>query len=271
MRPNGLVQQLYEEVGESFEYLASTFADPEYDAKFGFTSRLRTASPFWQHVVRAPPTLLAEFNTGIQLPWNRPRAEIPEIHVSNPRSSFSHDELLVLNVMADRSLAMGVVREMSGPGHCNLAAFCTPKDPRNPDPLKRSRPILDGSPLSPFLDDLPFTLESLLDFFQAVYAGDELVGSDVSDAYFLRAIDPIDWEFLCFEIPGLDGRTRYLGYIALPQGLKSSAFYFEQPMTMVRRCITERTRLPLYGYLDDIRPVVRPRRLEGPFKGLKIP
>jgi len=259
LRPGGLVQQLYEEVGFSFADLASTFADPDYDRKFGFTSRLRTASPFWQRVMKAPPELVADFGTGVSLPWVCAREEIPAIHIPNPISNFSYDELLSLNTMADRAVAMGVVQERSGPGRCNLGAFCVPKDPLNPDPLKRCRPILDGSPLSPFLRDLPFTLESLLDFIHALYAGDELVGSDVSDAYFLIAIDPADWEFLCFEIPDMQGRTRYLGYIALPQGLKPSAFYFERVMRVVRRCIASRTRLPVYGYLDDIRAVVRQR------------
>ena len=256
-RPGGCLERFRGETGINFLPLLEVLSSPGYDKVYGFTTRIRTALPFWKHVIGITPALERDIVEGVRLPWNVPREDIPRMDLSNSADSFAHDELLVLNAMAQKALGMKVLRKMAGPGHCNLKPFCVEKNIHAVDPLDRYRPILDGSPLSKWLDDMDFTLESLREFVYSLFPGDELVGSDISDAYFLVAIHPDDWDYLCMGIPDMQGVMQYYGYIAMPQGLKPSAYYFERCMKPVRRCIAKRTRLPVYGYLDDIRGVVR--------------
>lgn len=250
-QPGGFIEQIFNSTGLDVSNTLAQVMDPVYDETFGFPTRLNKCLPFWEKVIKPPPHIIEGLKAGFELPWNVPREEIPDLHARH--CHYTQDQLIAGNNHIQRALRLHILRSRTGPGRINLLPFFIPKDVTNPDILKRERMLIDGSPLSASLKDMPFIMDRLMDFALVLEVGDKSIGFDVSDAYFTIWLKSVEFEFLCFQFPDTQGTMQYYHYTVIPQGIKSSGFLFENVMTPIRACISSWTGCPAFSCLDDFR------------------
>ena len=82
-------------------------------------------------------------------------------------------------------------------------------------------------------------------------------GLDISNAYYVLNLQPLDWDYTCFSFPNPDGSMQWYNFLVLPQGFKTSAGIFETAITPLRYYITSETHKPLFGYYDDMRQIAQ--------------
>ena len=246
-RPDGvatIIQARYAKQHFSVHELLYTLLCTDYRTGANFARRLIVTHSVWEHIFHAPTRILEGNQHGHLLPWNVPLSELPSIP---PRfATYTEIQLRIGWDIIDRLIALDVLGERDTPGKINLFPFFIPKD--GPEQF---RFLVDGSPISPFLDDRPFHLDQLNDFLKFLQPGDLLCHLDMADAYSLIGIHELHHACLVFPFPDRNGRTRFLFFKRAPQGIKPSGELFNATFTIPDAFIRRELNLPLISYLDD--------------------
>ena len=250
-QPHGFIHEIETKFKTPIRQILFQLTRPESRSGIGFAQRLHIALPIWRDIFHAPRTILDGIAYGFKLPWNCPREELPRIppcHINYPAN-----QVLLGKTLINRLLSLDIVGEQSEPGWINLIPFFIPKEGGGPDEF---RFLVNGSPVSPYLDDLPFSLDQLFDFLKLCIKGDFLFHLDMVDAYYLVGVHPIDYTFLVFPFPNGKGGWRYIYFKRLPQGIKCSGAIFNSTMIVPDKFFKQQTSLPHFSYLDDKGAVV---------------
>lgn len=244
-QPNGFITYIERILSFPVRHILYTNTRPAARSGTDFAQRLRHALPIWEHLFHAPPDILHGIKHGFPLPWNCAREDIPRIP---PRiGHYTYDQLVLGNTIIDRFVSLDVLGIRLSPGRINLFPFFIPKEGTD----NQFRFLVNGSPISPYLRDLPFHLDQLDGFLRLCKDGDRMFHLDMVDAYHLVGVAEIDFECLVFAFPTLDGNIRYLFFKRLPQGIKCSGAIFNSVFSIPDSFYRRERGLPQISYLDD--------------------
>jgi Zinc knuckle len=224
-----------------------------FDVTNGYDKRLRQAHLFWSKVICPPEWVLNGIQKGFELEWEGAREDTPEILIINSAARYTEEQITIGNLMIQQHVDTKICAKRAGPGRVNLGTFMTPKDVLNTNPLKRYRLILNGHPLGEFLLYEHFSLQRLIDWLKQVLVDDECCGLDITNAYYVFALNPVEWEYVCFSFPDNKGEIQWYNYLVLPQGISTSARIFETAIDFLRQWIAAETTRAMFGFYDDMR------------------
>jgi len=100
--------------------------------------------------------------------------------------------------------------------------------------------------LNEFISKCKFKLDKLSDFGKNLEEEDEMIGIDFESGYFHCEMEERFRKFLGFKFDGV-----YYEFIALPFGLRCSAYYFQLLTSWSVRLIRNRLHINTFCYLDD--------------------
>ena len=169
---------------------------------------LKSASGYWENVLKAQPDVLSIVNHGYSLSF---MAEPPMYKRKNNKSANDNSDFV--NLAINELLRHKLVKEVDSKTHIVSPLSVSSNNGKN-------RLILDLSSLNEYIKAEKFTLEDQNDFFEYC-EGDKWGASfDIKSCYHQISINEKSWTYLGFNW-FLDGVKKYFVFCVLPFGLST--------------------------------------------------